>query len=659
MVNDEDSRPRCTPALPATAALTGDGPPDAALARSAHEVGPIVADETATIAALPPHEQAQLASIDRQDRFSAPQADAWRRSAENPAYAAFARRALEAAADRTDAIQTGRIPYHPDKAFTDREVITLGKALRVALIRDEPWLPTLFDRLLPGVSLAPTPKARTLPSQALLYEVVRAAQDFPTPELATALRTARRTVRHAGVPRQLDKSLKKIDAALAERTEVALRLPRLDFDDEGVLRRTAGDYEAVVRVTDTATLTWEKAGRPLSGTPAPVRRDHPTLLKELREVVKRVNAQLATLLRALEGGFTTDAAHPYTWWHTELASHPLARTLIRRLIWEVETTPGKWHATLPETEGTLPSPPSDASVRLWHPLRSTPQEVRGWRNLLTEQHIRQPFKQAFREIYVLTPAEEQTAVYSHRFAAHLVHYRRMFALFRARGWRSSLLGPWDCGDGDEAVRTFAAGQWRARFFHTWADWSGDDELASTDHVRFDRRHAGTWQEAPLRDVPELVFSEAMRDVDLFVGVTSIAADPDWTDAGPERTYWERTGFADLTASAEIRREALSRIIPRLKIANRCRLEDRFLLVQGDLRTYRIHLGSANILMTPNDDYLCIVPARNQKPPTGGGTGPFLPFEDDRLSLILSKAFLLAADTKITDESILRQIKRGI
>lgn len=35
-----------------------------------------------------------------------------------------------------------------------------------------------------------------------------------------------------------------------------------------------------------------------------------------------------------------------------------------------------------------------------------------------------------------------------------------------------------------------------------------------------------------------------------------------------------------------------------------------------------------------------------------------PFEDDRLSLILSKAFLLAADTKVTDETILRQIKRG-
>ena len=35
----------------------------------------------------------------------------------------------------------------------------------------------------------------------------------------------------------------------------------------------------------------------------------------------------------------------------------------------------------------------------------------------------------------------------------------------------------------------------------------------------------------------------------------------------------------------------------------------FLIVRGELRTYRIHLGSGNILMDPNSQYLCIVPGR--------------------------------------------------
>ena len=30
-----------------------------------------------------------------------------------------------------------------------------------------------------------------------------------------------------------------------------------------------------------------------------------------------------------------------------------------------------------------------------------------------------------------------------------------------------------------------------------------------------------------REIPPIVFSEAMRDVDLFVGVTSIGADTNW------------------------------------------------------------------------------------------------------------------------------------
>ncbi|AWW37784.1 DUF4132 domain-containing protein [Streptomyces cadmiisoli] len=643
-------------ALLAMAGLAGDRAVRAVVERLGRDAGPIALEQIAVITGLAPAERALLADTDRVASFNAPPPleEAWREIAGTPAYADFARRALRAAADRADAIQSGAVPYRADKAFTDREVVALGHAARVALLRDEPWLPELLGRLLPGISVAPT-AARTLPSQALLYELVRAGQDFPTPELVTAVRTVRVTARHAGVPKQLDKMLKKLDSALAERTDVALRLPTLGFDGEGVLRREAGGrYAAVVTVAGTAGLTWEKDGRPLRGVPAPVRRDHGGLVKEMRDLVKRVDVQLLTLARALEGGFTVDAVHPYGWWRTELAGHPLARSVVRRLIWEIEVLPGEWRPVLPEAGEDLPDAPDDARVRLWHPLRSDPGRVRAWRDLLTERHLRQPFKQAFREIYLLTPAEEETRVHSNRFAAHLVHYRRMFALFRARGWASRLLGPWDGGDGDDAVRTLAAGRWQARFFHARADGAGDEELASTDQVRFARRVAGGWREAPLAEVPPLVFSEAMRDVDLFVGVTSIAADPEWTDRGPERAYWERASFAELNESAQTRRDALRRIVPRLRIADRCSFDGRFLVVRGELRTYRIHLGSANILMEPDGSCLCVVPERR----TAGGK-VFLPFEDDRLSLILSKAFLLAADADITDRGILAQIERGV
>ena len=102
---------------------------------------------------------------------------------------------------------------------------------------------------------------------------------------------------------------------------------------------------------------------------------------------------------------------------------------------------------------------------------------------------------------------------------------------------------------------------------------------------------------------------------------------------------------------------LQRLVPRLKIADRCSFAERFLRVRGQKRAYKIHLGSGNILMEPNDQYLCIVPDRRAATAAPGEL--FLPFEGDALlSIILSKAFLLAADDRIKDPSITSQIDRS-
>jgi hypothetical protein len=172
------------------------------------------------------------------------------------------------------------------------------------------------------------------------------------------------------------------------------------------------------------------------------------------------------------------------------------------------------------------------------------------------------------------------------------------------------------------------------------------------------QNAAPTDPVPLEQIPPLVLSEVLRDVDLFVGVASVGNDPTWQDGGPQgrfREYGASYSFGELNASAETRRDLLARLIPRLAIADRAVVEGRFLKVRGDLRTYKIHLGSGNILMEPNDQYLCIVPKQSAAPGTGG---LFLPFEGDRvLAVILSKAMLLANDTTITDPTITHQIRR--
>jgi hypothetical protein len=343
-------------------------------------------------------------------------------------------------------------------------------------------------------------------------------------------------------------------------------------------------------------------------------------------------------------------------WVERYLDHPVTGTLGRRLIWQTSSDGGGWVAGLPErADGgwRLSGRPLGDRIRVWHPLDADAGEIATWRNRVTASGLRQPFKQAFRETYRLTPAEEESDLFSHRYAGHVLMYRRASALMRTRGWQASYLGTWDGGYQSEATKVL--GEWRASFFHHAVDGSAHSyrvEFCGTDQVRIARLDGTQWTVARLADVPARVFSEAMRDVDLFVGVTSIATDDGWAERtdDPLFRYWLSASVGPLSAQAEIRREALARILPMLAIADRCELAGRYLRVRGTRRTYRIHLGSGNILMEPDDAYLCIVPAK----PSGPSVR--LPFDDDpMLTLVLSKAILLAADDRITDPSILRQI----
>ncbi|MGC4748324.1 DUF4132 domain-containing protein [Micromonospora sp. DT201] len=476
------------------------------------------------------------------------------------------------------------------------------------------------------------------------------------------------TVKNKAMLSRIQSVLTRIGAqrgwSLSEVMELAIDDHGLGLD--GRLCAQVGPYEATVDVPgEKARLSFGRDGAPLKGIPAQVKQAYGDELKQLRDLVKRVNASLAAERQRVEGLLSEERTWSYADWLSRFLVHPITGTHGRRLLWETSTDGHRWTAGLPRRDSdgwTIAGRDGQAiprdRVRLWHPARATTDEVFAWRAHVLATGLAQPFKQAFREVYLVTPAEEQTHTYSNRFAAHILRYRQANALLRARGWQAGYLGTWDGGYDSEATKLFGGGAWRASFHHQLVDnpdpHSYDVEYCSTDQVRFARRDGATWQPAPVVDVPPLVFTEAMRDVDLFVGVTSIATDPQWADRGEDRlhTYWRSTVSAALTPSAEVRRDALARLLPRTNIADRVDLSDRYLHVRGNVRSYRIHLGSGTILMEPDDAYLCIVAARDR-------TGRLhLPFDDDpMLSTILSKAIMLAADDTITDTTVLRQLTR--
>jgi hypothetical protein len=224
--------------------------------------------------------------------------------------------------------------------------------------------------------------------------------------------------------------------------------------------------------------------------------------------------------------------------------------------------------------------------------------------------------------------------------------------------RPSLIGGFD----SDCLPTCDLPQWDLQI-EFWVDVASN-ELSdssiylylSTDQVRFCDRVSR--EPRNLDTIPPLVFSEVMRTVDLFVGVCSVGNDSNWVNGGLAHLndYWQSYSFGELGVTAQLRRELLARLIPKLKIRDRCSFADRYLIVSGELNTYHIHLGSGNILMEPGSRYLCIVPDRLKT----ASDKLILPFEGDSLlSVILSKAFLLADDRAITDPSIISQIKGSI
>ena len=438
-------------------------------------------------------------------------------------------------------------------------------------------------------------------------------------------------------------------------------VPTLGLDVHGKARTEfpgTGAAELSIQGTKGILSLYNAAGKPVAAIPAAMKREHGDAVKELRATAKGLGKLLLNQRDRLENLVLAPRSWEFAAWHKLYLEHPIVGAVARRLIWIVDGTPLAFPDNTPvDVRGKAPKVSPKSKVELWHPIGQPTAAVLAWRERLAALNITQPFKQAHREVYLLTDAERRTLTYSNRFAAHILRQQQFRALAPGRKWKAPFLGGWDAGDSDSAERLLPDG-WRIEFWiNAVTDQTGPTGAflhVATDQVRFYRNPRR--EPAPLDQVPDRIFSEAMRDVDLFVGVTSVGNDPNWNDSGDavgHRDYWNRFTFGELGATAATRREALQRLIPRLKIASLCSFTDRHLVVRGQLRNYRIHLGSANILMEPNDAYLCIVADRR----LAEREEYFLPFEgDSTLSLILSKAFLLAEDSKITDPSIVSQIK---
>jgi hypothetical protein len=131
---------------------------------------------------------------------------------------------------------------------------------------------------------------------------------------------------------------------------------------------------------------------------------------------------------------------PHAAWKERYLDHPLLSLLTRRLIWRLDegdrVTLGAWHdgVILDAGDRPLGGLSEGTRVRLWHPIEADAATVEAWQDWLDRHAVTQPFKQAHREVYVLTDAELTTETYSNRFAGHILRQHQFLALCQQRGW---------------------------------------------------------------------------------------------------------------------------------------------------------------------------------------------------------------------------------
>ncbi len=315
----------------------------------------------------------------------------------------------------------------------------------------------------------------------------------------------------------------------------------------------------------------------------------------------------------------------------KLLEHPVLAPMLRSLVLVgpdgLAGYPAAGGSALEGLGGMLAAVDKKVQVRLahLHDLFQTGQWHEWQHECFTRERI-QPFKQVFRELYVLTDSEKDDHSRSQRYAGHQVNKSQAYALLGKRGWVGN---PYE-GD---VRRTFHDADITALLdFDMGYTTPAEVEGLTIERVLFTKR--GDWKTLPLEQVPPRVFSEAMRDLDLVVSVA-------------------HQGGVDPEASAstvEMRSALLREACTLMKLGN-VRLQNSHALIDGQLGTYSVHLGSAIVHRQPGG-HLCIVPVHSQH-----RGRLFLPFADDdpRTAEVLSKVLLLSKDTEIKDPVILEQI----
>ena len=515
-------------------------------------------------------------------------------------------------------------------------------------------------------------------SQKVGFACVQALGSMDCNEAVSELARLRTKIKYAVAQRLIEKSL--LQAAKGHGLTVDevedFAVPVYPLDPCGQMQIPVGDAKSSVRMSPEGRVSviWRNsAGEVVKSPPSQIRKAFGKEVKGVSSLAKELEEAYRAQRYRLESSFVQPRLMSAEHWRQYFVHHPLLGFLGRRLIWAFSNEHGWEHSghycdgQVRGARGEVVDAAQATKVRLWHPLSSEGPEIRAWRERIFALAVRQPFRQAFREFYEVTEDERRTKMYSNRFAGIVMRQHQFSSLCRAKGWSYRLMGSGFDGF-NVPTKLLAPWNMHAEFYVDLPSdrkaWLADSALGDQSHlginlflgsdqVRFYRDRG----EIAIEAVPAIVYSEIMRDVDLFTSVSAVGADETWSDQGDR-------GMGILAADADgaevsgllaLRIEVLSRVLPLTSIAAQCKIEKIWLVVQGKLGSYRIEIFSASVVrVTESGVRRLIIPQKLLEDVTEDFTA--FPIElDHRTEMILRKACLLANDWNINSPDLIRQL----
>jgi hypothetical protein len=515
-------------------------------------------------------------------------------------------------------------------------------------------------------------------SQKVGFACVQALGSMECPEAVSQLARLRAKIKYSVALRLIERCLEQA----AERNRMTvdeledLASPSYSLDAEGQMKIAVGDASATVRLSPAglvAVIWRSEDGELVKSVPSHTKKAFAKEVKSVSALAKDLEQAYLAQRYRLESSFLRPRAMSPAHWHQYFVEHPLLGFLGRSLIWVFSDEQG-WEGSgvyrdgrVCDLGGEIVDTAPAIRVRLWHPLSSGTSEVQQWRQRIFELGVQQPFRQAYREFYEVTEEERKTRIYSNRFAGTLMRQHQFSSLCRARGWSYRLMG---AGFDGFNVPTKLLAPWsmHAEFYvdlptdrqpslanSALAEQSdsGINLFLGSDQVRFYRNR----REIEIAEVPAVVYSEVMRDVDLFTSICAVGSDETWSDQGDRGTGLPAASKdpEEFSAIFALRIDMLSRVLPFMVIASRCKIESVWLIVQGKLGTYRILIPWGTVSrMTDKGARQISIPQKLLEAVPVDFSASLIDL-DHRTEMILRKAHVLANDWNIDSPELIRQL----